>query len=189
MLVGDEAPEVRLLWLQGQRALRPPPPPTPTPRQGPGQHHWAPPSLSLNSPGQHPSHTVQGWQGCAAAGGVGRGDSLPRGLPFDSSTVPQMHSSPRPHPDPQRPLPLLHARLRVGTEEPGSGPGSFWVTLSESLRISEPWISGRVNTRPQPAEGLWSPQALHGPSNEGQATPGRGLIPPRWSPPARHPGV
>ena len=120
-------------------------------------------------------------------GGGGERQSSKR---TSGSTVPQMHSSPRPHLDPQRPLPLFHARVRVGTEEPGSGPGSCWVTLSKSLRISEPRIPGRINAGPRPAEGLWFLQAHRGPSTNERLPPrGRGLTPPRWSPPAHHPGV
>ena len=124
-------------------------------------------------------------------------DSLPRGLPFDGSTVPQMHSSPRPHPDPQCPLPLLHPRVRVGTEEPGSGPGSCWATLSKSLRIAEPRISGRVNAGPRPAKGLWSPQACCSPSTNEPTSPRKGPDPsslessgsPSWAVKDTHGGL
>ena len=168
------------------------PPLPPTPRQRPGQHHWAPTSLSLNSPGRHPLHTVPCPPArlagvCCCWGGGGERQPSKR---TSGSTVPQMHSCPRPHLDPQRPLPLFHARVRVGTEEPGSGPGSCWVTLSKSLPISEPQIPGCINAGPRPAEGLWFLQAHRGPSTNERLPPrGRGLTPPRWSPPAHHPGV
>lgn len=175
-MVSDEVPAAQLLWLEEQcvpRRLYS------RPGRGPGQQHsaLAPTSCLQRAPGSTvpPLHTVpcppQSLAGVCCWGWWGRrGVSLPERLGFYNRRH-QTHPSPRPHLDPQRPLHLPHGRVagQAKTDEPGSGPGSCWVTLSKSLHVSEPQTTGRINTCPpnlQKASGLHSPHTNEGQSKE-----------------------
>lgn len=132
-----------------KRAPPPLPPPPPHPQAGPWAASLGSSFLSLNSPRQHPLHTVPcppaRLAGVCCCWGAGTGETaFQEGLPFDSQHCPPNALLPTTPPDPQRASAPPPPKGEVETEEPGSGPGSCWVTLGKSLRISEPQFLGML---------------------------------------------